>query len=147
MTLSGRSATITVVALVLSVCLNVFVAGLIAGRVTGVDRSANSQPSGGLERFIATVPEDGRPVMRQAFRDNRRRLQELYLAVRDARDDAAAIVGAESFDHEAFEAAMAIVRTRTKALETEVHGVIGEALGRLPAELRAKMADRWRDRQ
>lgn len=145
MTLSGRGATVTLVALVLSVCLNVFVAGLIIGRVSSGDRPALPRGGGGLERFIATMPEEARPVIRQALRDNRPQLQGPFLALRDARQDVAAVVAAEPFDREAFEAAMATVRTRSKALEAEVHGVIAEALEQLPTELRAKMAERWGD--
>ena len=143
MTLSGRTATATIVALVLSICLNVFVAGLIAGRATRGGAAALRQPGGGIERFIATVPEEGRPIIRRALRDNRRGLQDLVAAVGGARQDAAAVVATEPFDRAAFEAALATVRDRSRALEAAVHGIIAEAIDRLPPGLRAEMAERW----
>lgn len=144
MTLSGRPATAILVALVLSVCLNVFVAGVVIGRVSAGGRPPLAQGGGGgFERFIATVPEEARPVVRQTLREHRPRIQERFLALRNARQDVAAIVGAEPFDRPAFEAAMATVRTRSKEMEAEMHGVIAEALAQLPAELRAQMAERW----
>ncbi len=144
MTLSGRTGTAVLVALVVSVCLNVFVAGLIAGRATGIrpgpDRAASG---GGLERFMATVPAEARPVIRRALRENRGGLQGMVAEVRAARQDAAAIVAREPFDEAAFEAAMAAVRARSEALQATVHGVIAEALADLPPEVRGEMAERW----
>ena len=143
MTLSGRTGTAVLVALVVSVCLNVFVAGLIAGRATGVGPTPDRPSGGGLERFMATVPAEARPVIRQALRENRGGLQGMVAEVRDARQDAAAIVAREPFDGAAFEAAMAAVRARSEALQATVHGVIAEALADLPPGVRAEMAERW----
>ncbi len=147
MTLSGRTGTAVVVALILSVCLNVFVAGLIAGRVTsGAGTPVRANNGGGLERFMATVPSEARPVLRRAFRENRGGLQGMVAAVREARQEAAAIVAREPFDQAAFEAAMAAVRGRSEELQAAVHGIIGEALSDLSPELRGEMAERWRGR-
>lgn len=143
MTLSGRTATATLVALVLSVCLNVFIAGLIAGRVSRGDAVPPANVGGGLERFMATVPAEARPTIRQALRDNGSGLRELVAGVRSARRDAAVIVAAEPFDRAAFEAALSRVRDRSRALEAAVHGVISEAIEQLPAGVRAEMAERW----
>jgi len=143
MTLSGRTATATFVALVVSVCLNVFVAGLIAGRTTTGDATPLRRPDDGLQRFMATLPEDARPVVRQAIRANRRELQGLVAGLRDARQNAAAVVAAEPFDPAALEVALAAVRDRSMALQAAMHGVVAEAIDRLPPELRGEMAERW----
>lgn len=143
MTLSGRAATLTLIALVLSVCLNVFVAGVVAGRVSSSGPQPDRADGGGLERFMATVPAEARPVIRRALRENRRDLQGLVAAVRDARQDAAEVVATEPFDQAGFEAAMAGVRDRSEALQAAVHAIIAEALDGLPPELRAEMAERW----
>ena len=142
----GRTATATIVALVLSVCLNVFVAGLIAGRAIRGDAPPSQNIGGGLERFMATVPAEARPVIRQALRDNRSGLQELVAGVRRARQDAASVVAIEPFDRAAFEAALATVRDGSRALEAAVHGIIAVAIDELSPELRAEMAERWGDR-
>jgi len=144
MTLSGRSATLILIALVLSVCLNVFVAGMIAGRVSSGGAPPERASREGLERFMATVPGEARPVIRRALRENRRDLQDLVAAVRDARQDAAAVVAREPFEQAEFEAAMAGVRDRSEALQAAVHGIIAQALDDLSPELRAQMAERWR---
>lgn len=146
MTLSGRVAVSVLVALFLSICLNVFVGGLIAGRMTSGDPAPLRRDSE-LQRFIATVPRDARPAMRQAFRANRSELQDLNAEVQAARMDAAALVAAEPFDRAAFEAALAIDRERSLTLQAAVHAVIAEAIEQLPPGLRAEMAERWRDRQ
>lgn len=143
MTLSGRTGTAVLVALVVSVCLNVFVAGLIAGRATGIRPGPERPSGGGLERFMATVPAEARPVIRRALRENRGGLQGMVAEVREARQDAAAIVAREPFDEAGFEAAMAAVRARSEALQATVHGVIAEALADLPPEVRGEMAERW----
>ena len=143
MTLSGRTATATLVALVVSVCLNVFIAGLIAGRVTTGEGAQLRQPDAGLERFMATIPEEARPVIRQALRANRRDLQGYVVALRDARQEAAAVVSREPFDPAALESALANVRERSQALQAEIHAIIAEAIDRLPPDLRAEMAERW----
>lgn len=143
MTLSGRTATTAIVALVLSICLNVFIAGLIAGRATRDDILPPRNAGGGLERFMATMPAEARPVIRRALRDHRTGLQDLVVGVRRARRDAASVVGAEPFDGAAFEAALATVRDRSRALEAAVHGIIAEAIGELTPETRAEMAERW----
>ncbi len=143
MTLSGRTGTAVLVALVVSVCLNVFVAGLIAGRATGFGPAPDRASGAGLERFMATVPAEARPVIRRALRENRRGLQGMVAEIRDARQDAAAVVAREPFDEAAFEAAMATVRDRSQALQEAVHAIIAEALADLPPEVRAEMAERW----
>lgn len=143
MTLSGRTATATIVALVLSISLNVFVAGLIAGRASRGDTPPSRDPAGGLQRFMATVPAEARPVIRQALRENRSGLQDLVAGVRRARRDAASVVGAEPFDSAAFEAALGAVRDHSRALEAAVHGIIAEAIDELSPEMRAEMAERW----
>ncbi len=149
MTLSGRTGTVVVVALVVSVCLNVFIAGLVIGRVSGGRGAAPDQPTnaGGLERFMATVPAEARPVIRRAMVENRRDLQGLVAAVREARRAAAAAVAREPFDPVAFQTAMATVRERSDALQAEVHAIIAEALDDLSPELRSEMAERWGARQ
>lgn len=147
MTLSGRTGTLVVVALVLSVCLNVFVAGIVAGRVTsGAGTPVRPNAGGGLERFMATVPSEARPILRRAFGENRGGLQGMVAAVREARQEAAAVVAREPFDQAAFEAAMADVRDRSEDLQAAVHGIIGEALNDLSPDLRGEMAERWRGR-
>lgn len=146
MTLSGRTATSAIVALVLSVSLNVFIAGLIAGRASRGDAPPRRNAGSGLERFIATVPAEARPVIRRALRDNRSGLQELVADVRQARRDAASVVGSEPFDSAAFEASLASVRDRSRALEAAVHGIIAEAIDELTPEMRAEMAARWEGR-
>ena len=147
MTLSGRTGAAVLVALVVSVCLNVFVAGLIAGRATGFVPAPDRASGGGLERFMATVPTEARPVIRRALRENRRGLQGMVAEVREARQEAAAVVGREPFDDAAFDAAMDAVRERSQALQATVHGIIAEALADLPPEVRAEMAERWGARQ
>lgn len=149
MTLSGRTGTAVVVALVVSVCLNVFVAGLVVGRISGGGAAApdRAADAGGLERFMATVPAEARPVLRRALRENRRDLQGMVAAVREARQEAAAVVAREPFDPAAFQAAMAAVRDRSEALQAAVHVIIAEALDDLSPELRSEMAERWGARQ
>lgn len=142
MTLSGRKAVVVLAALFLSICLNVFIAGLIAGRVTSGDATPLRRPDG-LQRFIASVPKDARPAIRQAFRANRRTLQDLFAEVEDARMAAAALVAAEPFDRAAFEAALAIDRDRTEVLLAAVHDIIAETIGQLPSDLRAEISERW----
>lgn len=147
MTLSGRTATALLVALVLSVCLNVFVAGLVVGRISSGNAGPTGEAGDGLQRFMATVPAEARPVIRRALRDNRRGLQDMVAAVREARRDAAVVAAREPFDPDALKTALAAVRARSEQLQAAVHGLIAEALDELSPEQRAEMAERWRGRQ
>ncbi len=147
MTLSGRTATALLVALVLSVCVNVFVAGLAAGRITTGQATRNGETGGGLQRFLATVPAEVRPVFRQALSENRGSLRDMASEVREARQSAAEILAAEPFDQDAFEVALAEIRDRSEALQAMVHNTIAGTLDQVPPEVRAQMAERWRGRQ
>jgi uncharacterized membrane protein len=139
MTLSGRRAVLVLAVLVASLCVNVFAAGMLAGRWYGGrddgprDRAA---AAGGVERFLDRAPPEARPHLRAAFRERRPEAAERLRALGAARREAAAAARAEPFDRARMDAAFAEVRARTAELQAVLQGGLGDAMAGMPPDVR-----------
>lgn len=156
MTLGPRTAIWLAVALVASLAVNLFIAGLFAGRYFGgstipavvantgndtarpraqpgiprvIRRMAERLPPDHRRTFIATIQEH-RPAIREAAFA----LQRARLAVRDE-------IARETLDGEKLGQALEQLRTRNIAVQKVLHDAVAEAVRKLPADVRREMAD------
>lgn len=130
--------------LVVSLALNLLVAGLVAGRLFhghpgGGHPMAVDLPLGPFARALS--PEDRRAIGRDllgdpALRDMRRSLREADLAT------LAAALRAEPFDRAAAAAVIAAQSQKLRALEDAVEEALLARFAAMTAEERAALADR-----
>jgi uncharacterized membrane protein len=137
MTIRGRTATILVAVLVISLALNFFGAGLIAAGI-GFQRHL-----AGFDRTVMQLAERFPHEIRRAVAaDLIARRDEGFKALdelRAARREAFAAMRAEPFDRMRLERAMAMVRAKTQTLQTLGQSVLAKVLSESSAESRAKI--------
>ncbi|NBC33134.1 MAG: periplasmic heavy metal sensor [Alphaproteobacteria bacterium] len=149
------------VLLIVSLALNLFLVGILAGgrladwRDHGSPGAAALGP-GAVSQLLRELPASTRIEARRMFMDRRPEIRRHMRELRNARVEALRILRAEPFDQAAFAAAMATVRDRTLALQAAVQEVLIELSGRVDAETRARLADaavdmhrhhRWRQQE
>lgn len=145
-----RWITVLGAALLLSLGLNLFLGGVMAGRFFGPHDGADLELNpgklrAGIERVLSVLPEPDAKVMRDMFEAQRGGLRERILALQAARKAVGAALKAEPFDAAAFTVAYETMQARTQDVQAVVHGVIKAAVPRLSAEGRAAIAERrWR---
>lgn len=131
-----------IIGLVVSVGLNLFLAGLIVGGVGAARRSAEFRPAESQARFpLWRAGDDLPPEKRRAFR---RMIREAVLETQDdirgsraLRREAVAMLDAETYDAEAAVKAMSEARRREQAARSAVETAILRFAGGLdPAERR-----------
>jgi uncharacterized membrane protein len=137
MTIRGRTATILVVVLVISLALNFFGAGLVAAGI-GLRRSL-----AGFDRTVMQLAERFPPEIRRAVAgDLIARRDEGFKALdelRAARREAFAAMRADPFDRTRLERALAAVRAKTQTLQALGHSALATVLSAASAESRAKI--------
>jgi uncharacterized membrane protein len=145
-----RWITVLGAALVVSLALNLFFFGVIAGhRLAGRGDGDWQWTPGrlkvGIERVLRALPDNDARVVRELFEAQRTDITQRFLAVQDARRAIGAALKAEPFDAAAFTAAYEAMQARSQELQAAIHGVIKAAIPRLSAEGRAIVAERrWR---
>jgi uncharacterized membrane protein len=137
MTIRGRTATILVAVLVISLALNFFGAGLIAAGI-GFQRHL-----AGFDRTVMQLAERFPSEIRRAVAaDLIARRDEGFKALdelRAARREAFAAMRAEPFDRLRLERAMAMVRAKTQTLQALGQSALAKVLSESSAESRAKI--------
>jgi uncharacterized membrane protein len=135
--------------LLVSLALNLFLAGVIAGRGIG--------PRGGgfdltprklkvaIERVTRVLPEADAALLSDRFEAERADLTQRFQALQDARKAVGAALKAQPYDAAAFDAAYRAMRSRNEDLQAAIHDVIRTAIGQFSDEGRAAIAERrWR---
>ena len=141
MTIGGKWAVGLLVVLFLSLSANFFLGGLFAG---GALRGEEPRrPGRALAAFLASSPEEARPVLRATFRARRPELRARIAAVAAARSEVAALLAREDLDRARLDAALLELRTRTTEAQVLLHEIVSEAVMQLPPEVRAKWRPRW----
>ena len=133
------------IVLVISLIVNVFLVGLLAGQVVS-GRMANL-PFGGailreLPQIAQSLPEDDRATARRAFRQLARELMQGFRAVRTARQDVLDALSTEPFDVAALDRALMELRSRTDAAQAIAHQALLAIGPDLSPEGRAALAER-----
>jgi uncharacterized membrane protein len=126
-----------VIALVASVLINVFVAGLWAGRLM-----RRGRPGRGPD--VVDVDGDASGPMARVWRTHDASLRPKSEAVESARRAVRESLVAEPFNPEAMESALSQLRTETNGAQVALHHALVEAARELSVEDRRRMAEsRW----
>lgn len=132
MTFTGRKGTALLVALIVSVCINLLLAGvMVGGRWHG----------GGP--WWSDVPDEARAVMKQAFETHKPEFDKRRDAVREARQKVAELLKADPIDQAALDQALAELSQKSQSIRELGNTMMVEVAKQLSPELRAQMADRW----
>ena len=130
--------------LIVSVVLNVFLLGAIAG---GTYRWMEKQKADviaqqrGLRFAAAELPEARRDQLRDALRQTRRDSLPLIIGARSGRLDVVQALAAPQFDRNALDAALARTREADVAVRARVEGTVAEFASTLTPDERLKLVD------
>lgn len=131
-------------ALVISVALNLMVAGIVAGAI--LSRSGPDDVPGlrtlGLGPFALALEREGREAVRGQLGREARGLPDDRRAVAEGLRQIQAALEAEEFDRDAAELALARTRAAAGAIQARGHGALLDYLETVPHEERLRMADR-----
>lgn len=137
MTLTGRKGTIIVVALIVSVCINLAAAGLAIGH------RWHDGPGRGMWGMMRGVPEEAQPLVKEVFDANRAEFDAKRAAVDEARQRVAAILQADTIDRAELDIALAGMQQRLGEMFQVGQKVIGDVAQKLPPDVRKEWAKKW----
>lgn len=152
-TLGPRTAIWLAVALVVSLGVNLFVAGVFAGRFVsdgaGVSSGASDRPAAGrrgglppvIRRMAQSLPEEHRKIFLGTIRSHRATIAAAARELRAGRKDMRREVSRDPFDRQAFAAVLEEQRRRNVAVQKAMHEAIMEALSKIPADARRGLAN------
>jgi Spy/CpxP family protein refolding chaperone len=157
MTLSGRSALVVVIGGVTSLCLSLFLVGLVLGgfwhqnprpfwgdRPPPHEGPEDGRPGGGKGGILMMpVPPEIRAELQQILAPHEEEIAQTRTAMRDARIAVGKALGAEPFDLDAFKTALENMQQQGQAAQKQMHDLMLEAVPKLKPELRKRWADRW----
>ncbi|WP_395016641.1 periplasmic heavy metal sensor [Dongia sp.] len=150
MTISGSKAKWLIGVAAVSLCVNLFGVGLIAGhRIYGPGFFGPGGPDGprrGMEAMIAGVPEDLRPMIKEKFEAAKPQFQAQRKEIKAARDKLAAAAEADPFDPAAFDQAFGDFQQAMSGMGSIAHQTIREILPQIPAEQRKQLVEKWSKR-
>lgn len=132
MTFTGRKGTALLAALIVSVCVNLLLAGVMIG-----GRWHHDGP------WWRQVPEEARPIMRQAFESHKAEFHARRDAVRQARQKVADLLKADPIDQAALDQALAELSQESQSIMQLGNTMMVEVAKQLSPDLRAQVADSW----
>lgn len=139
MTIRGPLAITLFAALILSVAVNLVVAGFVVARLHG----GPPPPGSEVERIVSMGTRGFPPEIQKAIADGaiakraeiRQRLDDVQAARRQMFD----AMRADPFDPAALDAAYANLRDKTEALQEAGQQIVAQAVANAPAEVRARI--------
>lgn len=155
-TIDARLGKWLALGLLVSLALNLFLGGLMAGRFFGhrppylaSERFAErpgerigERPGGVLvQRMIAQLPPGERDKFESTIGERRREIMAAGTATREARLKIRNVLQAEKFDRAALDAAFADLRNDNLAFQKSLHEAVATAIERLSPEARRSLAD------
>jgi uncharacterized membrane protein len=138
------------IAFFVSLVANLFLGGVIAGRVFHVGRwfgqphySEIMGPMAGraLQHLLEPLSSADRQIVIDSVSAHSDDLLQLTRAVRDQRHAIVALLRAENFDRKAVDDAFVELRRRTDALQTVMAATIGDAVAKLSPAARKQLQD------
>ena len=145
MTVRGPFAAALLVLLVLSLGINLLIAGFVLARVTG------PRPGGGIERIVAlgvrAFPPSVREEIAARSRAEREALETRLQRVQEARRDMFEAMRAEPFDRQQLQRAYEELNAATAELQRAGQAIVIDVLAETPADIRQEIRDRRRRRQ
>ena len=141
MTLTGRTGTAVVVAAIVSLCLNMLLAGMmIGGRWhDGPGRHGRF----GMAGFMERLPDEARPVVKQAFDAHKAEFDAQRQQVDAARQKVADLLKADTIDRPQLEQALNEMSQRMQAMYGLGRQVMLDVAEKLPPDQRREIVDRW----
>ncbi len=137
MIIRGPLAVVLMLALVVSVAVNLTIAGFVFARVAG------PRPGGEIERIVAIGIRAFPPEIQKSIADGskakRDEMKAKLDAVQDARRKMFDAMRADPFDPAALDAAYTELRARTTELQEVGQGIVADALAHAPADVRARI--------
>jgi hypothetical protein len=156
MTLSGSKVKWLIGAAIVSLCLNLFLVGLMAGgRMHGWGPHGPDGPGGGfmggmMRGFgpgmmpgLDGVPPEVRDLVKQKFEAQKPKFEAGRDAVKAAREKLASAASADPYDPAAFDAAFQEMQQAMLDMAATAHATIGEILPQVPAETRRDWVAHW----
>ncbi len=132
MTFTGRKGTALLAALIVSVCVNLLLAGVMVG-----GRWHGPGP------WWKDIPDEARPIMKQAFDSHKAEFDAHRDAVQQARQKVADILKADPIDQAALDQALAELSQQSQEIRELGNTMMVEVAKQLSPEIRAQMADSW----
>ena len=129
--------------LIVSLTLNLFLVGLIAGHRLSPPPPPESIPGtvfADLRRMSEALPPETRGEIRDHFEAHRPDMIRGLMAMRAARHDVRDVLQREPYDPEALRAAFDTLRDRTDAVQAIVHTALIEIAGQLDPDERLAIA-------
>jgi uncharacterized membrane protein len=149
---ADRGARWPMIALAVSVLLNVFLVGLTAGRVIAggsLDALLAPEPSMQTERPMQqrfhSLPSADQSRLRSALSAHRDALRQARTELWRARIHALAVMAAPNYDPQAMTDALAAVRKATTDAQVALHEVLVPALGTISPAGRARLGSPIRE--
>jgi Spy/CpxP family protein refolding chaperone len=133
MTFTGRTGTALLAALIVSLCVNLLLAGVMVGGRWHGDRGP----------WWRDVPEEAQPIMKQVFESHKAEFDAHRDAVRQARQKVADLLKADPIDQAALDQAMAELSQQSQSIRQLGNTMMIEVAKQLSPELRAQVADSW----
>ncbi len=128
-------------ALVLSLVVNLFLAGLVAGDwLMGRIGPPPLAPTMNLSWMRHALGPDAEPMIEPAMRRHHGSIRQHVESMRMARREVRAALVAQPFDRAALEGALARMRTQGMEAQTAFHGVLIDVASTLTAEQRQELA-------
>ena len=142
-----RWFTVLGAALVVSLAINLFFFGVIAGHRLGPRGQADLQLTParlerGIERVARVLPDADAELLRNRFEAGRADLAQRFQALQEARRGVGQALRAEPFDAAALAAAYEAMQSRGQEWQAGIHGVIKAVLPQLSPAGRAAIAER-----
>lgn len=122
-----RSARGLAVLLIVSLGANLFLGGMLVGRVTG-EAGQESQTRRSIQAMLAPLPEAKRELVRKEIGTAMPQVREQFAALQKARIALAEEMVRPTPDSAALERAFAAVQAHTSAIGTELHQALARAL-------------------
>ena len=142
MTLTGRTGTAVLAALIVSLCINLLLAGMmVGGRWHDDDGPRHGRFLGGP--IMRSVPEDARPLVKEVFDSHKAEFDTHRDAIRQARMKVADVLKADAIDQAQLNQAMNELLQQSQTMRQFGLGVMLEIAQKLPPDVRREMAEKW----
>lgn len=151
MTIDERATKWLVLALLASLAVNLFLAGLMVGRllrseperpVATTDPPGRRSPLAGvLRQTMERLPPKDRKAFRAALEEHRESLRAASLALAEARIKVRWTLQADAYDPIALNTAFSELKTRSLTFQDALHTAVADAMKRLPPKARRGLAE------
>ena len=164
MTLSSRGALLITIGAVISLCINLFLIGLMVGshwqegppHLRGPGPMAYEDGMQGGERpgerpgdagrvagLMVPVPPEIRQQLRMILAPHEAEIEQSRKAMRAARSDVAKQLATDPLDLNALKQALDVLQQQSVTVQQMMHDMLLEAAPKLSPELRQRWAERW----